>query len=122
MLRMETQCSDAPRRRRGVQAVTAWQCFIRHNQLTRSVRVVRSHAEHGNEGNRLLNNYGNRSQGTVPIFAARETQRKRKDFVAAKMGLSPLGRRERDRSMFSANGLPENCVYRPKNGPVPCRP
>ena len=24
--------------------------------------------------------------------------------------------------MFSANGLPENCVYRPKNGPVPCRP
>ena len=36
-------------------------------------------------------NIGNRSQGTVPIFAARETQRKRKDFVAAKMGLSPWG-------------------------------
>ena len=24
--------------------------------------------------------------------------------------------------MFSANGLSEKSVYRPKNGPVPCRP
>ena len=69
------------------------------------------------KGTQPMRSTRNRSQGTVPIFGARDTSL-RIGFVAAKMGLSPL-RAEGDRSMFSADVLFAKRDFSPKNGPVP---
>ena len=60
-----------------------------------------------------------RSQGTVPIFAARRTSLCERGF-AAKMGLSPLRRGRGQVRVFGQHRSAE-CVFQPKNGPVPNR-
>jgi hypothetical protein len=62
-----------------------------------------------------------RSQGTVPIFAARKTLPRQQAFSPRKWDCPPRAV-EGDRSMFSADAFRAKHAFPPENGPVPSRP